>query len=211
VENISTVCSCRQLYKYKVKIVHIHVGCIYIYIGLGVCRGLLGRQTNFGMTWLEWDWGEGVVNVCNAPTRCLMRVLWDYSSVGRRSGFIIWPLEGRPVGFGLFWVDVLGGRLVESVDYLLSWQLWLQTLLVLRVVVYYVKPGVVVDGCVRRLELVGPWRNWGGGCLCVHLQLYSIFFEGLRWPGMSRNMYPLYLYVIDILINGCVRLLHIIP
>jgi hypothetical protein len=38
----------------------------------------------------------------------------------------------------------------------------------LRVVVYDVKTGVVVDGCVRRLEVVDPWRSCGGGCLCVH-------------------------------------------
>ena len=36
------------LYKYKVKVVHILVGCTYI--RLWVCRGLLGRQANFGMT-----------------------------------------------------------------------------------------------------------------------------------------------------------------
>ena len=36
------------LYKYKVKVVHILVGCTYI--RLWVCRGVLGRQVNFGMT-----------------------------------------------------------------------------------------------------------------------------------------------------------------
>jgi hypothetical protein len=30
------------------------------------------------------------------------------------------------------------------------------------------KAGVVVDGCVRRLEVTDPWRRCGGGCLCVH-------------------------------------------
>ena len=40
--------------------------------------------------------------------------------------------------------------------------------IVLRVVVYDVKPGVVADGCIRRLEVVDPWRSGGGGCLCVH-------------------------------------------
>ena len=45
----------------------------------------------------------GVVKVCNASTRCLVRVLREYFSVGRRNGFIIWPLEGRPVqAFELF-------------------------------------------------------------------------------------------------------------
>jgi hypothetical protein len=38
----------------------------------------------------------------------------------------------------------------------------------LRVLVYDVKTGVVVDGCVRRLEVVDPWRSCDGGCLCVH-------------------------------------------
>ena len=33
----------------------------------------------------------------------------------------------------------------------------------LRVVVYDVKPGVVVDGCVRRLEVVDPWGSCAGG------------------------------------------------
>ena len=33
---------------------------------------------------------------------------------------------------------------------------------------YDVKTGVVVDGCVRRLEVVDPWRSCAGGCLCVH-------------------------------------------
>ena len=34
--------------------------------------------------------------------------------------------------------------------------------------VYDAKTGVVVDGCVRRLEVVDLWRRCGGGCLCVH-------------------------------------------
>ena len=38
----------------------------------------------------------------------------------------------------------------------------------LQVVVYDVKIGVVVDGCLRRLEVVEPWRSCAGGCLCVH-------------------------------------------
>ena len=38
----------------------------------------------------------------------------------------------------------------------------------LRVVVYDEKTGVVVDGCVRRLEVVHPWRSCAGSCLCVH-------------------------------------------
>ena len=33
----------------------------------------------------------------------------------------------------------------------------------LRVVVYDAKPGVVLDGCVRRLEVVDPWRSCAGG------------------------------------------------
>jgi len=37
-----------------------------------------------------------------------------------------------------------------------------------RVVVCDVKTGVVVDGCVRRLEVVDSWRSCGGGYLCVH-------------------------------------------
>ena len=36
------------------------------------------------------------------------------------------------------------------------------------VVVYDAKTGVMVDGCVRRLEVVDPWRSCGGGCLCAH-------------------------------------------
>ena len=36
----------------------------------------------------------------------------------------------------------------------------------LQVVVYDVKTGVVVDGCVRRLEVVDPWRSCTGG-VCV--------------------------------------------
>ena len=36
----------------------------------------------------------------------------------------------------------------------------------LLVVVYDVKPGVVVDGCVWRLEVVDPWRSCAGG-VCV--------------------------------------------
>ena len=36
----------------------------------------------------------------------------------------------------------------------------------LRVVVYDVKTGVVVDGCVRRLEVVDLWRSCAGG-VCV--------------------------------------------
>jgi len=116
VDNISTVCSCRQLYRHKIKIVHILRG--------WVCRGLLERQANFGMTWLVWRRSGGVVKLCNACTRWLVRVLWEYSTVGRSNGFIIWPLEGRSVqAFELFWRDVLGVRLVESVDYLLSCQL----------------------------------------------------------------------------------------
>jgi hypothetical protein len=113
VDNISTICSCRHLYKYKVKIVHILIG--------WVCCGLLGRQVNFGMTWLVWGGeGAGVVKVCNASTQCLVWVLWEYSSAGRRNSFIIWPMEGRPVqAFELFWRGVLSGRLVESIDYLL--------------------------------------------------------------------------------------------
>jgi len=59
--------------------------------------------------------------------------------VGRRKGFI-WPLEGRPVqACELLWRDVLGGRLVESVDYLLSCQCVMRTLLGLRVGVYDAK------------------------------------------------------------------------
>ena len=38
----------------------------------------------------------------------------------------------------------------------------------LWVVVYDMKTGVVVDGCVRRLEVVDPLRSCVGGCLCVH-------------------------------------------
>ena len=95
---------------------------MYIYIRLWVCCGLLGRQADFGMTWLVWRRG-GCVKVCNVSMRCLVRVLWEHSSVGRRNGFIIWLLEGRPVqAFESFWRDVLRGRLVESVDYLLSCQ-----------------------------------------------------------------------------------------
>ena len=33
----------------------------------------------------------------------------------------------------------------------------------LRVVVYDVKTGVVVDGCVRRLDVFDPWRSCAGG------------------------------------------------
>ena len=33
---------------------------------------------------------------------------------------------------------------------------------------YEVKTAVVVDGCVKRLDVVDPWRSCGGGCLCVH-------------------------------------------
>ena len=40
--------------------------------------------------------------------------------------------------------------------------------IVLRIVVYNVKTGVVLDGCVRRLEVLDPWRSCAGGCLCVH-------------------------------------------
>jgi len=66
--------------------------------------------------------GEIIVKACSASTRCLVRVLWEYSSVGRRNSFI-WPLVGRPVqACKLLWRDVLGGRLVESVDYLSSCQ-----------------------------------------------------------------------------------------
>ena len=36
----------------------------------------------------------------------------------------------------------------------------------LRVVVYDVKPGVLVNGCMRRLEVVDPWRSCAGG-VCV--------------------------------------------
>jgi len=71
---------------------------------------------------MEMEGGGFVVKACSASTRCLVRVLWEYSSVGHRNGFI-WPLEGRPVqACELLWRNVLGGRLVESVDYLLSCQ-----------------------------------------------------------------------------------------
>ena len=40
----------------------------------------------------------------------------------------------------------------------------------LRVVVYVVKTGVV-DGCVRRLEVVDPWRVVLVVFVCSHLQL----------------------------------------
>ena len=58
---------------------------------------------------------------------------------------------------------------MESVDYLLSCQCVMRTSLGPRVGVYDAeKTGVVVDGCVRRLEVTEPWRSCGGGCLCVH-------------------------------------------
>jgi hypothetical protein len=92
----------------------------YIYPAVD-CRGLLGRQNNFGMTCIVWDGGRGVVvKVCSATMLFLVWVPWEYSSVGCRNGFI-WPMEGRPVkACELLWRDVLGGCLVESVDYLLS-------------------------------------------------------------------------------------------
>ena len=49
----------------------------------------------------------------------------------------------------------------------------------LRVVVYNVKTGVVVDGCVRRLQVVDPWRSCAGGCLCVHT--YSFGMENIKF------------------------------
>ena len=30
------------------------------------------------------------------------------------------------------------------------------------------KTGVVLDGCIRRLEVTDSWRSCGGGCLCIH-------------------------------------------
>jgi len=74
------------------------------------------------LSFIRHGLGEIVVKACSASTHCLVRVLWKYSSVGCRNGFI-WPLECRSVqACELLWRDVLRGCLVESGDYLLSCQ-----------------------------------------------------------------------------------------
>ena len=59
----------------------------------------------------------------------------------------------------------------------------------LRVVVYDVKTGVVVDGCVRRLEVVDLWRSCAGD-VCVFTFTLILTLSSIRNFFLCFAAYP---------------------